>query len=229
MERVLKRTRRSLGPCAVIAVLVVCSASASANLVLNGSFEDNLATTTHYNMSNAFAESIMINMTSFGTPGELDLMMNGSNTYGVPTTDGDFKMGLSVTDALGLRLSATVQAGQTYNLRFKAHAPQDFSAGTGPVLIGIGSANSFGTTIFSTGDELSTNSWDSFNATIVAPVAGNYLTVKTSGSTWAHVDMFSFTEAVPEPASLLAVGAGIAGLASSARSRRARKAAAANQ
>lgn len=224
-----RSTRGSLGLCAVVAGLAVCSPSASANLVLNGSFEDNTATTTHYNMSNAFAESIMINMKSFGTPGELDLMKNGSNIYGVPTTDGDFKMGLSVTDALGLRLSATVQAGQTYNLRFKAHAPQDFSAGRGPVLVGIGSASSFGTTIYSTGDNLSTNSWDSFNATIVAPVAGNYLTVKTSGSTWAHVDMFSFTEAVPEPASLFAFAAGLAGLASSARSRRARKAAATKQ
>ncbi len=104
-------------------------------------------------------------------------------------------------------------AGQTYNLRFKAHAPQEFGAGRGPVLIGVSSSGfAFGTPVYSTGDNISTTSWEVFTATFVAPVDGFFLTVTTGGFTWAHVDAFSLN-LVPEPASLVVLGAALAGLA----------------
>ncbi len=186
---------------------------ASSNMILNGSFETNSAGGTMYNLSNAQLTAIVANVTGFGSAGEIDLMTFGA--YGLPPEDGSWKLGLhtqsslAFNDAFSFNLSGPIVAGKPYALDFYAQADLDFDPGRGPIEVGVStSPTDFGTLVYTTTNQLSTNSWDHLVTTFVAPINASYLTVRTSlaAQTWAHVDNFTLT---PEPgtAALFALAA----------------------
>ena len=190
------------------------TAGHAQNLILNGSFEDNTAGGTVFNMSNVEFNATVASATAFGDAEEIDLM-DSSSGFGLAPVHGDFKLGIhrvSVeggTDAFSFDLSSSIVAGTTYTIDFWADAETTFDPGTGPIEIGISSsATSFGTLVFTSGS-LSTGTWSHFISDFVAPVSGDFLTVlpSTSEETWAHIDDFSLT-IVPGPATAALLGLG---------------------
>jgi hypothetical protein len=204
---------RTIGYAVTSLLLASLTGAAGANLVLNGSFEVNTATSTIYNLSNAVWNATVANSTAFGMSQELDLMTLDS-VYGSPPPDGLWKVGLhsragdGALDAFSLNLSSPVVAGQTYRLRFSAESVTAFDPGLGMVAIGIsGSATAFGTGVFSATP--SAGSWTQYDQELIAPVNGLYLTVSSvaNNNGWTHVDNFQL-EAVPEPAAWAIVALG---------------------
>lgn len=204
----------------VLTASVVLGAAGSAlgtNMILNGSFENNSAGGTLYNLSNAGFNAVMSNATAWGAAEEIDVMENTTNSFGLPAVDGVYKLGLHLRadgafDAFSFDLSSPIVAGQQYRLEFYAHAVLDFDSGATPLLIGISSSpTSAGTQIFSTG-ALSPTGWTHYGHDFIAPVGGAYLTVFSAAgtNTWAHVDNFSLVP-TPGAAGLLAL-AGLAAL-----------------
>ncbi len=184
-----------------------------SNLVINGSFEDNSATATIYNMSNDVANSTIQDFHAFGDdtsgPGEIDLMHGQSPEYGDPPVDGMWKIGISGhrddnpgVDAFSLSLHSALVAGQTYDLQFWAQGETTF-AGLGSIEVGISAQqDSFGTLISS---YAMIDAMLQFNTTFTATIDAAYLTVRGSADTdqggWSHLDAFSLTT-VPGPSAV---------------------------
>lgn len=194
---------------------------ASANFVVNGSFELNVPQTTVYNMSNAFATSNVTALTAFGPADEIDLMEDSSNSFGLAAVDGIHKLGIHNQaagavnrDEYTLALTGPLSAG-TYTLSFWAHSVLDFDPDLGTVEVFLGSsAGSLGSLVYVT--PTLTTGWVNYVASVTAVGGETHLgmTVGASGETWAHIDNISL---VPEPGTMLALGAGLAALAARRR------------
>ncbi|HMS54280.1 MAG TPA: PEP-CTERM sorting domain-containing protein [Fimbriimonadaceae bacterium] len=185
--------------------------SASANMILNGSFEFNSAAINEYNLTNSAFSLLVSGVTGFGDSDEIDLM--NSNEYGPTASDGIWKLGLhskrdiAAVDAFSFDLNSGIVSGTEYVISFDAANVDDFDPNNGPIQIGISnSANDFGTLVFSgTGG---VDNWISLSGSFVANSDATYLTVRNDPSvsaSWVHVDNFNL-QAVPEPSSLLALG-----------------------
>jgi|CXWL01.1.fsa_nt_gi hypothetical protein len=195
---------------------------ASANLVFNGSFENNTATTTMYNLTNAQANATINDVRSIGIPGSLDLMQDSSNNYGSPAAHGQWKVGMTDNDRISLLMSETLVVGHLYNLTFFAQAVRDFNAGTGPIYIGLGDINGLNYEFYSTGNNINSTGWQSFSVEFVALYAATRVYVRSTGGTWSHIDDINVSNVVPEPGTLAIFG--LAGAAYRVcRSRRSRR------
>lgn len=206
------------------AALCACFGSAAfANFVMNGSFETNTAGTTVYNMSNGFASTTVGSLTAFGPADEIDLMENSSNSFGLPAVAGIYKLGIhnvaagaATRDEFNLALTGPLSAG-TYTLSFWAQSVLDFDPDLGNVEVYLGSAaGSLGTLVYTT--PTLTTGWVNYTTTVTAVGGETYLgmAVATGGETWAHIDDVSL---VPEPGTMIALGAGLAALAARRRNR----------
>jgi hypothetical protein len=202
------------------------SSMASANLVLNGSFENNSASGNLYNMSNGSFNSVVSDAEGFGGSGELDLI--NSSGYGPAPLYGNYKVALhsagagSQVDAFSLALSSPLVVGQSYYISFAATINNDFNGGSGQLHVGLSnSATSFGNELLYATPNIGT--WTLYGYNFTATSADSYLTVSSSAynNAWIHVDGFSITanQAVPEPMSIVAISLG--GLALLRRRKRA--------
>ncbi len=183
---------------------------ASATMILNGSFEDNKAGGTIYNMTNDVFNATVDDATAWGGGMEIDLMTFGGG-FGLDPVDGDWHLGLHArddgdVDAFSFHLSGSIVGGTSYDLSFFAAANTSFDSLNDPLEIGVSSsADSFGTLVY-TSDPLSFDSWSEHVTSFVAPVGGDFLTVRITGlDTWAHIDAFVLTP-VPAPGALATLG-----------------------
>lgn len=142
--------------------------AAHANLILNGSFENNTAIGTMFNMSNATFNSVVANATAFGTAQEIDLVTGTS--FGILPQHGNWKLGIHTQstgayDAFSLDTSSPVVAGQSYTLSF--YTAQLGGSPAGNLEIGLStSASSFGAVIF-TQTASSASAWDLMTQTFL--------------------------------------------------------------
>lgn len=215
--------RLSILAVAGVAGLFACPALAGGNLLLNGSFESNSAAGTTYNMANATFNTTVDDATAWGGSSEIDLMTFGGG-FGTDPVDGAWSLALharvdGAVDAFSFHLSQSISAGNSYDLSFFATANTSFDAGNAAVEIGIsGDDTSFGTLVYSTG-ALPLDAFALFATTFVAPVSGDFLSVRGTGtSTWAHLDGFELTKTIPAPGALALLG--VAGALGRGRRRR---------
>ncbi len=192
-----------------LSALITTTSVSAQNLIANASFEDNNASETIFNMSNDEFNANVFNATAFGNAQEIDLMTFG-NDFGIDPFDGNWNLALHLqnegdVDAFSFTLNNSIIAGNEYDLSFWAAANTTFNQGNQPLEIGISStADSFGTLVYNSG-LLSFNQWSEHTTSFIAPITGNFLTVRSSGlpqtGTWAEIDAFSLTQ-VPAPGSL---------------------------
>jgi len=183
-------------------VFLICflafSHSKAQNLILNGSFENNLcnsAGTGVANMINHEYDSLMAYSHSFGTEGNLDVFNLASGFCGA-AEDGIWYVALTSggTDAFSLKLSSLIIQGNLYSLTFYGRADSSYAPGV-PIRIGVSDVDSlFGSLIYTSSTPVNCQ-WLQWNFSFTAPINAQYLTVTCGGSSnvdsaWVHVDNF---------------------------------------
>lgn len=198
--------------------LVTLSASAvGANLVLNGSFEDNTSVYTRYNMSYDDFSLYMSNATPSKYPiygyEEIDILKNGS--YFGANPDGNTSVGLVTNhDRIGLLLSSSLTIGSTYNVSLM-YRSSSYQLGTDLMGVYLGtSATDFDTAIDTFGASLVRDQWLSKTFSFVATANSTYLNIggistgNLNDRNWYAIDAVTLTldeggggggASVPEP------------------------------
>ena len=176
----------------------------SANLIVNGGFESNSASSTRYNLTNAELSAMVDGVTAFGSASEIDIITTGNVAYPDPL-EGDWSLalnnylGLSI-DAFSFSLLSPLAVGFQYQLDFRAVCGTPNPA---TVLVGISnSATDFGQQIYATPILEETPGLYSF--TFVATAPASYLTVMPDLHV-VIVDDF-LLRGVPEPSSYALMG-----------------------
>ncbi len=175
-----------------ICVLGFSCSGTFAQIVLNGSFEDNGGQCL-YNISNEEYTANMEWSTGFGPASQLDIIASWCG-FG-PAQSGDWFVALAISidylwDGLSLTLSEPLLTGHTYTLTFwdcksPSYETNYLEIGVSPV------ANDFGISIYTT--TLPVEAWREHVVTFTAPVTGEYITVQAIPGSygWAFVDSFS--------------------------------------
>ncbi len=179
--------------------------SNSQNLLLNGNFDDNICVGDYINLNSHQFDSLMANVTSFGTVPNPDIIE--SNAYCNYPYEDSWYVALTGggTDAISFNLSSDIVGGNTYTLTWYDEAC-DFYPDQ-KVVIGVStSPTAQGTIIYTeptavpNGDTAGYSDtggfWRAEYVKFTAP-CGNYpyLTVKTTGDigNWTQVDDFILT------------------------------------
>ena len=163
---------------------------------LNGSFE----TTTgncNYGLTNTNFDSLMTSNFAFGSASQIDIM---HNTCGFGAAQqGNYFIGIAVapnnvlTDALSLKVSSTLIAGNTYSINF--YNKQDIGYSANLLEVGY-SADSvtFGISIDTAA--LPTNSWGLVSFSFTPVINCQFITIRTIAGSygWNLVDNFTISE-----------------------------------
>jgi type IX secretion system substrate protein len=170
------------------------------NLILNGSFENNLCgNTSIIDCSNHKYDSLMLYSHGFGTEGNLDIINNQISCGAAE--DGTWYLGMTSggTDAFSLSLSSPILLGKTYSVSFNYRATTCDDPYGSPLKIGISTSDTtFGTLLYTAPyPPIPTNGdpWTQQSFSFTASINAQYLTVMCGGtvnvdSNWTHVDNF---------------------------------------
>ncbi len=174
---------------------LMISNKADAQAFLNGNFEINTCTAgvDQINLSNVAFNAAMANTTAFGSFGDMDIITTA--TYSGLAQSGLWYVAFTGggTDAIAMQLTTPLVAGNTYSICFYDRADANFTPM--PVQIGVSATNnSFGTIVYTASAAATVGVWTQRTATFVAPLAGQYITVQTTGAlgNWTQTDNFTF-------------------------------------
>jgi hypothetical protein len=216
--KIFKVPRLSVIGLIALPFLLVAGA-AQAAMVVNGSFEDNSAVHTEWNLLNAPFSSLLTGVTAFGAREGIDLQTIGSG-WGSAPQDGNWKVSPAsdfggTSEAFTMDLTGPLTKGRSYNLSFYIEPLLTGAFQDGTVLIGLStSATSFGTQIFSATARAS--GWTLESTTFLAPNSGSFLSVLVTNdvNSWVGLDNFTLesSAAVPVPAAVWLFGSALLGL-----------------
>lgn len=194
---------------------------ASANMISNGSFEDD-ASTFDDAIGGSSVDGTMrltpgfTGLTDWTITGTDVAWINSSNIWGLTASDGDYFLDLTSYSRYGTGgVAQTVVStviGQSYALSFDLGSSTTYHPAVD--IIATASAGSTSTQFFTTAS--STNQWDTFMMSFIADSTST--TIGLTGVGTAHtgyyigLDNVSLTT-IPEPVSLLLFGTVLVGLA----------------
>ncbi|HBS87847.1 MAG: hypothetical protein A2W91_10970 [Bacteroidetes bacterium GWF2_38_335] len=179
------------GILALLIVTVIISTKAYSQTVINGSFEDNLATDCLWNNPNSTFNSLMSDCFAFGPGEEVDIQ-KGTCGYAIPAK-GEWFISLASNigspDQVALKLSSPLIAGNGYHLTFSQKADTNFTV-YDSLLIGVSDEEiSFGIQIYSVQPVVQTG-WTETAFDFIAPLSGQYITFGNKGERrgWNFID-----------------------------------------
>lgn len=172
--------------------LLLLYSSSYGQSFLNGDFEINSAGIDQINLSNADFNAFMPDCFGFGPIENLDIIT--SSTYSGGPKNGNWYVGLTGggTDLLSLKLSIPLIAGNSYTICF--YDKKDVNFISLPIEIGLSTSNnSFGSLVYTASSSAVESIWTHRQFTFIAPIGGQYITVRQQGSVsnWVQVDSFS--------------------------------------
>ncbi len=195
--------------------MITCKVSVG-QYFLNGSFENNIATTNQSNITNYIFDSLMSNSVSFGSTrgggpngGTITIgkFPDTNHTCGSGAQNGNWYVALAKNpyaslsaDSISLKLSSHLIAGYSYSISFYTQS----CSFPGFLQIGISNNNNtFGRTIYTTPflDTIGgvyTTIWIKRSFTFIAPISALYITITSVGSnsSWLKVDNFTFDSCI---------------------------------
>lgn len=181
-----------------------------AQTFLNGSFENTSSPNScNYNLSDPSFNSFMPFTNAYGPGNELDIIVNGCYTVGIP--NGLYCIGVAAdpSDAFTMQLSTPLVSGTTHTFTFWSYSDITFRV-QGNVEIGASTNNSsFGTLIFTAATV--PNTWVFHTVTFVAPGTITNISVRNVAGAihWNRVD--NFVMSAPLPVELLTFDANLDG------------------
>ncbi len=187
-----------------IIISFFCLKATFAQSILNGSFEINTAGTDQLNLQNAQYNSFISNSTAFGdwngggpAGGNIDII--GSSDYCGQAQCGNWFVALTSggTDAISLKLSSPLIAGNTYSISFYDRSCTPFPPGEG-VEVGVSNFNNlFGILVYAAPPPVYDAGWTHRMFSFIAPDSAWYVTVRCGGVNhqlpWTQVDNFTVT------------------------------------
>jgi hypothetical protein len=184
----------------ILTISVLSSCYLFSQTFLNGGFELNNTEIDLINLTNEFFDSYMDSTTAFGAEGNLDILT--SNSYcDSSAVEGNWYVALTGggSDAFSMKLDNPLIVGNSYTISFfdRFCIPYDDWVGDNSLVeIGLSLIDGeFGNSIYTT-TSLPTSAWALRTFSFIAPVSGQYITVKLNSggtlTTWLQVDGFSF-------------------------------------
>jgi len=178
----------------LVALFIISAAAHSQNLILNGSFETNTATSNALGLTANWASTVANSFEIDG--GEMDLIT--LNSCG-NASDGNWYVTCSNQSSLwpymafSFKLSTTLTMGAQYTLKFDKRY---CGPNTSPIDIGVSNDSTLTGTFVHTFSAPTVNTWATETYIFQAPLAAKYLTVNVgvTGSTGTvGLDKFSLT------------------------------------
>ncbi|MFI5218043.1 MAG: T9SS type A sorting domain-containing protein [Bacteroidia bacterium] len=171
--------------------------AAIGQTILNASFENVNSPPCAYNLSNAAFNSVVSNVTAFGTYGDCDIIYD---TCGYGTAhQGDWFIGLSVPmaanvgDAIAMELSSPLIAGQPYQFSF--YQKRDAGYQSNYIAVGYSMNDTSQGTVFANFLPVAPSLWLLFSTVFTPTVSAQYITLSATPSVygWNLIDDLSIT------------------------------------
>lgn len=180
----------------LLAIVISISVSfLQGQIILNGDFENNLATSDIINLSNADCNQKIKDINSFGSYGDIDII-NSSAYSGRGAPSGKWYIGMTggSTDIIALKLSVPLTTGRSYTMSFYARKTSAYQSY--PIQIGLSKSNdNVGTPVYTSPRLATADVWTQYNFTFNASLNAEYITVHMpSGNLydWINLDNFTF-------------------------------------
>ncbi|CAN5222210.1 hypothetical protein BH09BAC5_BH09BAC5_28760 [soil metagenome] len=168
----------------------------NAQTVINGSFENTLAT-CNYGEPNSAIDSLLPNCFGFGNASQIDIM-NGTCSFGL-AEDGNTFIGLGVpgpgsADAIALELSSPLLIGGTYQLSFYQKLEASYVGSA--LLVGYSSDSSIIGTLIDSVPMPTSTSWVQSSLVFSPTSAGKFVTfqMKANYYSWNHFDHVTLSD-----------------------------------
>ena len=169
------------------------------NLIRNGDFEANSAPGEIQDASNVLFNFRMNQVHAFGQREGIDIQTFGGS-FGEPQS-GDWNIAMMAdfhleSEEISFALTQSVVRDERYYLEFYMKKLTNSTHSGGRVQIGVSPfADSDGFIVYES-PEADAVTWRRFRATFIAPLTGDYLTVKVhnSGNHWVGLDNFSLRQ-----------------------------------